>query len=308
MMSLDIEILEKIGLYTRGEMDPDDNAAFQRQIEADAQLQKKLEASLIVDQMVVAYEAIKLRAQMKKDLKGPSNTKWRIFLSAGSAVLLAGGALYSIFYLEKSPLKTATNTTPIQEKRAVVNKPQTIIQAPEKILSEPNRAVSIVKQKEQQAFIENKQEITNSHVQQGLIEPTHQVTKISEDQIEVIKKPVDLKETKSAVTVSDNTPLNNTEKEEVYPAANTEKNKEYVFNPDYDQSWTIPYNQQKEPKLFKILDKAGKLFFQIPVAGFHPSDWKGESNNGSSLGMGLYFFNIEYADGTLEEGSILVTR
>jgi hypothetical protein len=86
------------------------------------------------------------------------------------------------------------------------------------------------------------------------------------------------------------------------------KNKEYAFNPEYDQVWTIPYNKNKEAASMKILDKNGKLFYQTAVSANHPTEWNGESNTGLVLGMGLYLFTIEYADGSLEEGSIVVTR
>lgn len=86
------------------------------------------------------------------------------------------------------------------------------------------------------------------------------------------------------------------------------KNKEYVFNPEYDPTWTIPYNKEKEASNFKIVDKSGKLFYQTSVSAHQPSEWNGESNTGTTLGMGLYFITIEYADGSVDEGSIMVTR
>lgn len=84
--------------------------------------------------------------------------------------------------------------------------------------------------------------------------------------------------------------------------------KEYVFNPEYDQSWPIPYDHEKVASNFKILEKGGKVFFQTSVSASHPIEWRGESNTGLVLGMGLYFFAIEYADGSVDEGSIVVTR
>ena len=84
--------------------------------------------------------------------------------------------------------------------------------------------------------------------------------------------------------------------------------KEYVFNPEYDSSWPIPYDNEKQTSSFKILEKSGKVFFQTSVSASHPTEWKGESNTGLILGMGLYFFTIEYVDGSVDEGSIVVTR
>ena len=86
------------------------------------------------------------------------------------------------------------------------------------------------------------------------------------------------------------------------------KNKEYVFNPEYDPTWTIPYSKEKEAVSFKIVDKSGKLFYQTVVSAHQPTEWNGESNTGLILGMGLYFITIEYTDGSVDEGSIVVTR
>ena len=84
--------------------------------------------------------------------------------------------------------------------------------------------------------------------------------------------------------------------------------KEYVFNPEYDPSWPIPFDTEKNPQGFKVFDKSGKMFYQVPVSSFQPADWKGESNTGLVLGMGMYFFSIEYTDGSVDEGSIVVSR
>ena len=84
--------------------------------------------------------------------------------------------------------------------------------------------------------------------------------------------------------------------------------KEYIFNPEYDSSWPIPYDTEKQAIAIKILDKSGKVFYQSNVSTSHPAEWRGESNTGLVLGMGLYFFSIEYADGSFDEGSILVSR
>ncbi len=83
---------------------------------------------------------------------------------------------------------------------------------------------------------------------------------------------------------------------------------EYVYNPEYDSSWPIPYDADKQATSVKILEKGGKVFFQTAVSSSQPTEWKGESNTGLTLGMGIYFFTIEYADGSVDEGSIVVTR
>jgi hypothetical protein len=84
--------------------------------------------------------------------------------------------------------------------------------------------------------------------------------------------------------------------------------KEYVFNPEYDSSWPIPYDSDKQATSIKIHEKSGKAFYQSSVSASQPAEWRGESNTGLVLGMGLYFFTIEYADGSLDEGSIVISR
>ena len=84
--------------------------------------------------------------------------------------------------------------------------------------------------------------------------------------------------------------------------------KEYVFNPEYDLSWPIPYDTERQSVKIVIQEKGGKVFFQSAVSASHPAEWRGESNTGLMLSMGIYFFTIEYADGSVDEGSIVVSR
>jgi len=86
------------------------------------------------------------------------------------------------------------------------------------------------------------------------------------------------------------------------------KNLEYIFNPDFDHAWVIPYDESKNPVFFKVLDKRGRPYYQVGVQGKLPSSWSGESNFGLTLDVGLYFFTIEYADKTIDEGTILISR
>lgn len=82
----------------------------------------------------------------------------------------------------------------------------------------------------------------------------------------------------------------------------------YVFNPEHDLAWNIPYTSEKEAINVRILEKSGKLFYQSQVIHGLPAEWKGESTTGASLGMGLYLYTVEYADGSIEEGTLLVSR
>ena len=86
------------------------------------------------------------------------------------------------------------------------------------------------------------------------------------------------------------------------------KNQEFVFNPDHDGTWAIPYDKDKNAILFTMIDKAGKVFYQAQVNHFIPESWHGESTAGLALEIGLYFFSVEYADKSIDEGSILISR
>lgn len=65
--------------------------------------------------------------------------------------------------------------------------------------------------------------------------------------------------------------------------------KAYVFNPEYDRAWSVPYDRDKEAVNFVLIEKSGKVYYQSRVQNFQPEEWSGESNMGLSLGIGLYF-------------------
>ncbi|GAL84853.1 hypothetical protein CHU_0781 [Sporocytophaga myxococcoides] len=82
----------------------------------------------------------------------------------------------------------------------------------------------------------------------------------------------------------------------------------YVFNPEYDRAWSVPYDRDKDPVNLVFIEKSGKVYYQSRVQNFHPEEWSGESNMGLSLGIGLYFFTIEYSDGSVDEGTVTITK
>ncbi|WP_028978681.1 hypothetical protein [Sporocytophaga myxococcoides] len=84
--------------------------------------------------------------------------------------------------------------------------------------------------------------------------------------------------------------------------------KAYIFNPEYDRAWSVPYDRDKDPVSFVLIEKSGKVFYQSRVQSYQPSEWSGESNMGQDLGVGLYFFTIEYSDGSVDDGTVTITR
>lgn len=81
---------------------------------------------------------------------------------------------------------------------------------------------------------------------------------------------------------------------------------EFTFNPNYDKAWIIPYNKNEKPSKLTILEKTGKLYYETSVSNNNPVDWNGESNTGLHLTVGVYFFTIEYENGEIDEGTIVV--
>ncbi|MBO9699056.1 MAG: hypothetical protein J7604_02540 [Sporocytophaga sp.] len=84
--------------------------------------------------------------------------------------------------------------------------------------------------------------------------------------------------------------------------------KAYIFNPEYDRVWSVPYDRDKDPVNLVLIDKSGKVFYQSKVQSYQPAEWSGESNMGLDLGIGLYFFTIEYSDGSIDDGTVTITR
>jgi len=84
--------------------------------------------------------------------------------------------------------------------------------------------------------------------------------------------------------------------------------KEFTYNPAYDPAWVIPYNTQKNAKSVKIFDKSGREVFTATVHNGTPNDWNGDSNTGLNVGMGNHPYIIEYMDGTIDKGTIMIVR
>lgn len=84
--------------------------------------------------------------------------------------------------------------------------------------------------------------------------------------------------------------------------------KEFTYNPAYDPAWVIPYNTHKNAKSVKIFDKSGREVFTATVHNGAPNDWNGDSNTGLNVGMGNHPYIIEYTDGTIDKGTIMIVR
>lgn len=377
-MNSELELLEKIELYNRGKLGVEEKSAFETQIHSDPQLQKRVEASLIVEEMIICYEASKLKEQMRKDMSS-NKVRWKTYFAAALVLLSAGSFLYLLQSVKKNESFEPQPAYPSNKVRVI---PQKIERASEEIDEKKSSFPSqesgsnILKRKSEQAIISG-----NRTVPQTIVDERLPLVPISIDNItgfqdrgsqsektigstiaktteayspcenligdvdfrtvpscingETGELHIDPKSTKGGtppyvfeignksssanfyhlgpgtyrltITDANGCKLEGSQTVSI-ESKNCKLNKEYTFNPDFDASWLIPYDIARQPKTFKIVDKGGKLFYQAPVEGFQPAEWKGESNTGLSLGLGLYFFSIEYLDGTIEEGSIVLTR
>lgn len=370
-MSSELEILEKIELYSRGRLSQAEASALEAQMELDPQLKKRVLASSIVDEIIVSHEAMKLKQLMQKDMATPSS-KWKMYLSTVVLVAATGGFAYFMLSKENEKEKVVVNTaTPLVQQEAASGKEETVLppfkqdqttpthktitekgtpETKSTSITEFEKTISVSEKIEspllqtpsilpyEKEIVERQTVKTNEVVSAPCDKSTVEIdfytvpscaggeTGELHIRSETLKKGVSpftyLLDGRNATSTFDRLSSGvyrlmakdargctfESSKEVVVSSKSCKEKKEYAYNPEFDLSWVIPFDAQKEPKSFRIMDKGGKLFFQTTVTGSHPAEWKGESNQGLSLGSGLHFFYIEYTDGSVDEGSIIVTR
>jgi len=372
-MNSDNTILEKIDRYTRGVMESEELNLFEQEIATDEQLQRKIELSMIVDQMVVAKEALKLKEQMRKDLY-KSKPNWGAYLGVALVgVTLVGGAFWAYQHGQEgkngvgpvSPANDVSVKNKAKETAVVVPAPKAEAGAPQTNLSVP-KSVSKVPSLPSQ----NSNQVLGAKVEQTVLPVEHP------HDPKVLVKSEEKKETHASTVVvtnpcagllpqvefsvvssckgeetgevhihsesakggkapysfalgdkqsnmsfdklgtgyydlwikdAQNCQVANSQKVFV-PEKNCKVPQQYIFNPDYDHSWGIPYDKDKKPTRIIIQEKGGRVFYQSAVNDFQPAEWNGDSNTGLVLSMGLYFLTIEYADRTVDEATIVVTK
>lgn len=311
-MTEETNILEQIDRYLEGSMGAEESASFEVQLAADTDLANLLEASQLAEEVVIGHEALKLKEQMGKDLAKPKSNV-RNYLAG--IILLA--CLGTGTYFSQSDKKEASA---ILSTETVKSAEKTVSVLPESI---PSKVV-----KKEAVSISHKQEKTISAVGEPTYFTVGQVSNSKEDSKyqeaenkEVQQKPAHnltiepLKEDNSPTYLSiKNEEQNTTDAKNINETVNDiqkktiNSSKEFSYNPAYDPAWNIPYDTNKKPKSVKILDKSGREVFQSTVLDFSPAEWNGESNTGLTLGVGYHLYFIEYADGTVDKGSLTILR
>ncbi|MBC7391602.1 MAG: hypothetical protein H7329_20565 [Opitutaceae bacterium] len=366
------EILDRIELYSKGKMSFEEKLSFEKELSSDDTLQNQLEFSQIVDRMIIAGEALKLKEQMGKDLNGSKTNAWSYL--AGSVFLLSTIAGLFMLFNRKEDKPKIVNQVSISPKiiRRVENTEGNRVEVQNPTLPIPkNKSVSKQEQKtngssslpEPKTVFIDPVSSTQMPVSGSNSGPTveHEKTAVVQANTEVIKNDLCAsligeveynmvpsckgQETgevhlKAGTVKGGQGPFSfsmgnkssqssfshlasgqyslfirdangcsvENSKKVVIGEKNCQARKEYVFNPEYDPSWLIPFDTDKKAINFVIHEKSGKVFFQSTVSASQPSEWKGESNSGLTLGVGVYFFTIEYSDSSVDEGSIVVSR
>lgn len=367
-MNSEYEILEKIALYTKGEMGGVERIQFEKELEADPHLQRQMQLSMLVEEMVVAKEALKLKEQMRKDLY---KQKPNLGLYLGASLLVLGAIGGALFYTGRqtapegvvsvpkvsptvyntidsktpntpsatapavrpssqvNPNKTEKNLIVTQSSPQQVAKEEEVLE--EKVVPQPKRQEVPVLEKENNQPLKPEpvspcaslqKEVEYSVTQSCKGEATGEVI-IHAESVKGGKAPYTftLGEHKASshfsnlasgsysllITDAQNCSVESPNK--IWVGEKTCKSlQQHVFNPEYDHAWIIPYDKDKKPTRISILDKNGRVFYESGVSGHQPAEWKAESSTGMTLAMGLYFFHIEYADGDMDEGSIMITK
>jgi hypothetical protein len=364
-MSSNTEMLEKIDLYFRGKLAPEEKEAFEKQMASDPELKTKMEISKIVDQMIVGKEAWNLKEQMKKDLNKPKSGSGKYMLIL-ALLMTVSGIVFLFFNKEKNQTKIsnyiqqqATPSLPLEIKDKTITSSGKHAQSMSKIIQPKiakykttisTKADTTMLPKSEKIktrianfpFMDSKNEplkqdsviIKKINPCEGLrpevesfVMPSCKGAETGEIHVnpETVKGGTPpyiflLEDRKSSanfdrlsagsyqLTIVDANNCTVHSNKGIVVPEKTCTQKQYVFNPEYDGSWEIPYARDKRPVKFLILDKGGRIFYGSQVIEFLPGGWNGESSTGSTLEMGVYFFEITYADGSIDHGSILISR
>jgi hypothetical protein len=87
------------------------------------------------------------------------------------------------------------------------------------------------------------------------------------------------------------------------------QNRPNPFNPET----TIPYSLADRGRVvIRIYDVAGRLartlVDKVEIPGLHAAPWNGRTDDGSPSASGVYFYRIEYPDGTLSSKKMVLLR
>lgn len=85
-----------------------------------------------------------------------------------------------------------------------------------------------------------------------------------------------------------------------------EKTTNFVFNPEFDKTWIYPKTDHTKILTFSIKDKSGKEIYTLSQSD--EISWNGTSKNGQLVEIGIYFYEINYSNQTIEVGTITVTQ
>ncbi len=94
-----------------------------------------------------------------------------------------------------------------------------------------------------------------------------------------------------SIHIKDSNGCKSTLKNLYIPAKDCEKHA-YTFVPKKEEAWELPFEKNASGEL-KIYTKGGKLVFQQTIKNGIPSNWRGLSNDGSPLPMGLYLVTFK---------------
>lgn len=83
-------------------------------------------------------------------------------------------------------------------------------------------------------------------------------------------------------------------------------NEAYSFNPDYNEKWTLNYDQGSSGT-YTIYDPTGNSIY-IDTFGTGISEWTGINRQGTTLEAGVYIAIINYSDGRKERVELTIIR
>lgn len=297
-MSEETENYELIDQYLDGRLEGAEKLSFEQRMSNDFDFNELVEAQSLVNEIIIGDELLNIREKIKIDLNSSgkaNNTKW----IAGGIILILGLVIGYFYFTE--------NTKQIAQP---VNK--------EGIISKDITAVTEFKTVEKSRETEVK---PSSSVKSDLMKAATKYQTESKEEL-----PALISTTSSALAINqDNKEIKKEENEVVAPEKETlqtesnstavsepvvipdDKPKTFQYAPQYDGTWKLPLKENANGH-FKIVNKNGNVVFEIGVQNGFPNQWDGSSNKGVEIIPGLYLYNMEYADGKTEYGSLTIIQ
>ncbi len=303
---MELEVFEKIDLYLKGKLDPDDN--FHQALLHDKELKEMVELEVITNQFIkenAIINATNHLTYIHNEANNLNKLKARVYKITALVVTLGLIGTFIIKNLNDTIDQKTNTVIPSKTKKDTL----TIQKLPN---NKESNGVNKNAVFEKVVNERSKDTLPNPvrHISNDLIEIPKPVLKASEKVKEqgllneLSSAPTSLKVEKNIDPIIEKKQINTDQLENKIEKKAANKPESYVFEPNRE-TWRIPTNPEKKGKL-TVLNKAGIEVFKKTFVENEEITWNGFSLAGELVQEGLYPFYIEYQDGEISYATVTI--